>query len=437
MHDSIGMFVFNEGRAINADWKKWVGCLIIVFMANDEKKMRDHREIGQALDLFSFQEIAPGAPFWHANGMIVFKELERIAREINEREGYQEISTPILVKKEVFEKSGHWQHYRENIFYFANPRDEKEVLVIKPMNCPESTYVFNSTVRSYRELPLRLAEIGRLHRNELSGTLGGLFRVRQLTMDDAHIYVTPRQVEKEIAKIIKIIDEFYGLFGFKTRYILATKPEKSLGTPAEWEKAESALKKALEKAGIRYDLAEGDGAFYGPKIEAHLNDSQGRDWQLGTAQLDLVMLPKQFETYYTDEKGKKKLPWVIHRAIFGSFERFIGVLLEHTDGKLPLWLSPIQVAVLSIGETQAKYAKSIAKKLEKLGVRVKLDDSGETIGKKIREAEVKRIPYALVIGDKEMKNKTVSIRHYVKGELGESDFKIFKKSVLKEIALRK
>src|SRR3989344_7243557 len=253
---------------------------------------QDHRDIGQALDLFSFHEVAPGAPFWHAKGMVIFKELEKLAREINKAEGYQEISTPILVKKSVFEQSGHWDHYRDNMFYFANPRDEKEVLVVKPMNCPESTYVFNSTVRSYRELPLRLAEIGRLNRNELSGTLGGLFRVRQITMDDAHIYVIPNQVEKEIGRIIKTIDRFYAMFGFKTSYVLATRPDKSLGETAEWDKAENALKKAMDKSGIQYKVAAGEGAFYGPKIEAHLNDSQGRDWQMGTAQLDLVMLPK-------------------------------------------------------------------------------------------------------------------------------------------------
>ncbi len=395
--------------------------------------MRDHRELGQQLDLFSFHEIAPGAPFWHPKGMIIFKELERMAREMNQEEGYDEISTPIMVKEEVFEKSGHWQHYRENMFYFANPRDEKEVLVVKPMNCPESTYVFNSTVRSYRELPLRLAEIGRLHRNELSGTLGGLFRVRQITMDDAHLYVMPNQVEKEIGRIIKTIDRFYAMFGFKTSYVLATRPEKMLGEAADWDKAENALKKALDKSGIQYKVAAGEGAFYGPKIEAHLNDSQGRDWQMGTAQLDLVMLPKQFETYYIDEKGEKKMPWVIHRAIFGSFERFIGVLLEHTDGKLPLWLSPIQVAILSIGETQVKYAKSLAKKLEKVGIRVKLDDSGETIGKKIREAEIKRVPYSLIVGDKELQAKTVSVRHFIKGTLGEETLNNFKKMVTKEI----
>ncbi|MEX2052945.1 MAG: threonine--tRNA ligase [Candidatus Paceibacterota bacterium] len=397
-------------------------------------KLTDHRDIGQQLDLFSFHEVAPGAPFWHPKGMIIFRELEKIAREINDREGYHEVSTPILVKREVFEKSGHWKHYRDNMFYFDNPRDENEHLVIKPMNCPESTYVFNSRVRSYRELPLRLAEIGRLHRNELSGTLGGLFRVRQITMDDAHIYLMPEQVENEIARIVKIIDDFYNIFGFKTSYVLATRPEKALGTEEEWEKAEAALGDALKKSGVKYEIAEGEGAFYGPKVEAHLNDSQGRDWQMGTAQLDLVMLPKQFETYYADENGDKKMPWVIHRAIFGSFERFIGVLLEHTEGKLPAWLSPIQVAVANINDMQLGYAKEVYEKLKENNIRVELHSHNETIGKKIREAEIQKIPYVAVLGEKEEKDKVLAIRKRGEGDKGTMSIEDFIESIKKEIA---
>lgn len=395
--------------------------------------MRDHRDIGQALDLFSFQEIAPGAPFWHNNGLIIFKELEKYLREELDKMGYEEISTPILVKKEVFEKSGHWEHYRENMFYFDNPRDDKEHLVIKPMNCPESTYVYNSRTRSYKDLPLRLAEIGRLHRNELSGTLGGLFRVRQLTMDDAHIYALPNQVKKEVVAILKMLEKFYAMFNLKPTYVLATKPEKSLGSIEDWDKAEKALSDALKQAGKEFTVAKGEGAFYGPKIEVHLLDSQGRDWQMGTAQLDLVMLPKQFETYYTAEDGSKKLPWVIHRAIFGSFERFIGMLLEHTDGKLPLWLSPVQAEVLSVSDKQAKYANQLVKKLSKRGVRVKSSNENETIGKKIREAEVRRVPYILVVGDKELANKTVNVRHYAAGQLGEMPVSDLVKRISKEI----
>lgn len=373
-------------------------------------KHRDHRELGQLLDLFSFQEIAPGAPFWHPNGMIIFRELENLARQINDSNDYDEISTPIIVKNEVFKKSGHWDHYRQNMFYFTNPVDENEHLAIKPMNCPESTYVYNSTIRSYRDLPIRLAEIGRLHRNELSGTLGGMFRVRQITMDDAHIYCRPDQAESEIKKIIEIIEKFYDIFDLKPTYVLATRPEKFLGDKKDWDMAEEALKKALDHNRTKYEIQAGEGAFYGPKMEVHLRDSQNRNWQMGTAQLDLVMLPKQFETYYIDENGEKKMPWVIHRAVFGSFERFIGMILEHFNGALPAWLSPIQASLIPIGEKHNDYAKEIVYKLKKLGIKAKLNDQNLTMSKKIREAEIKRVPFMAIVGDKEVENKTVSLR---------------------------
>lgn len=379
-------------------------------MNGEGQKQSDHRDIGQKLDLFSFHEIAPGAPFWHHNGMIIFKELENYLREELDEMGYEEIETPIVVKKEVFEKSGHWEHYRENMFYFDNPRDTNEHLVIKPMNCPESTYVYNAKTRSYRDLPVRLAEIGRLHRNEPSGTLGGLFRVRQLTMDDAHVYAAPKQVKKEVVSIIATIEKFYSMFGLKPAYVLATRPEKALGSKKDWDTAEGALRAALTASGTSFTVAEGEGAFYGPKIEVHLKDSQNRDWQMGTAQLDLVMLPKQFETYYIAEDGSKKMPWVIHRAIFGSFERFIGMLLEHFGGALPLWLAPVQAAVLAVSEGQTSYAKRVAKTLEKKGIRVRLWGESETLGKRIREAEIQKIPYVVVVGEKEIASKTVSVR---------------------------
>ena len=396
-----------------------------------KEQKTDHRALGQQLDLFSFHEVAPGAPFWHHKGMIIFRELERYARKINDENGYQEIATPILVKKELFEKSGHWEHYRDNMFWFKNPRDEREELAIKPMNCPESTLMYNAAIRSYKDLPLRLAEIGRLHRNELSGTLGGLFRVRQLTMDDAHIYVLPDKIEKEIEQVISIIENFYSVFGFKHRYVLATKPNDALGTKQDWDLAEKALANALTNTGIRYTIDKGEGAFYGPKIEVHIEDSQGRDWQLGTAQLDLVMLPKQFNIFYIDEQGEKQMPWVIHRAIFGSFERFIGILLEHFNGALPFWLSPTQVAILSMNEHTESYAKEITEKLKKEGVRALLDDRNESLNKKIREAELQKIPYLLVVGEREAKEKTVSVRERGKGDVGaltrEQFFAIIKK----------
>lgn len=397
---------------------------------------RDHRELGRLLELFSFEEIAPGAPFWLPKGMIVFRELEKIARQINDVHGYEEVSTPILVKSEVFKKSGHWQHYRDNMFYFKNPADPNEELVIKPMNCPESTYVYNSKTRSYRDLPLRLAEIGRLNRNELSGVLGGLLRVRQITMDDAHIYCRPEQVETEIKKIIEIIKKFYNLFAMKPAYVLATRPKEAMGNEDDWDKAEAALKNALDQSGVKYKVAKGEGAFYGPKVEVHLNDSQGRVWQMGTAQLDLVMLPKQFDVAYIDEKGKKQRPWVIHRAIFGSFERFIGLLLEETDGNLPVWLAPLQAIVLNINDAQADYTKKLQEELLAAGVRAQLNLDNATINKKIREAEIKRIPYILVVGEKEEKNRTVSVRRSgVSGQMSTVNLEELLKQLLKDLRI--
>ena len=376
---------------------------------NEGLSENDHRILGQKLDLFSFHDVAPGAPFWHPKGMVIFRELEKYAREVNDSESYEEINTPILVKKEVFERSGHWEFYRNNMFWFQNPMDENEVLVVKPMNCPESTYVYNSHVRSYRELPVRLAEFGRLHRNELSGTLGGLMRVRQITMDDAHIFVTPEGAEEELVRVIKIINDFYKLLGFSPTYVLATRPEKALGEKEQWEKAQAALSGALKECGLDFETAEGEGAFYGPKIEVHFKDNQGRDWQMGTAQLDLVMLPEKFDLAYVDDKGERKKPWVIHRALFGSFERFIGMLLEHTEGTLPLWLSPVQVRILNIGEAHIAFATEVTELLKKSGVRAELNASNETLGKKIRDGKTQKIPYLLVIGDKEVESKTVTI----------------------------
>lgn len=392
-------------------------------MKKDQKT--DHRVLGQQLDLFSFHDVAPGAPFWHHKGMIIFRELERYARKINDENGYQEISTPILVKKELFEQSGHWEYYRDNMFWFKNPRDKNEDLIIKPMNCPESTLIHNAAIRSYKDLPLRLAEIGRLHRNELSGTLGGLFRVRQITMDDAHIYARPDQVEEEVKNVIDIIESFYGMFGFTPRYVLATKPKDAIGAREDWQRAEEALESALKAKKITFTIDKGGGAFYGPKIEVHMEDSQRRDWQLGTAQLDLVMLPKQFNLSYIDEQGKKQMPWVIHRAIFGSFERFIGILLEHFDGALPFWLSPVQTAVLSMNDKTQSYAKKVVEILKEKNVRVFLDDRNESLNKKIREAELQKIPYLLVVGAREVKDNTVSVRGRGEGDKGALTLKQF------------
>lgn len=396
-------------------------------------KHRDHRELGQLLDLFSFHEVAPGAPFWHANGMVIFRELEKLVRRINDANGYQEISTPLLVKSEVFKKSGHWDYYREHMFYFKNPTDAQEELVLKPMNCPESTYVYNSRVRSYRDLPLRLAEFGRLHRNEFSGTLGGLFRVRQLTMDDAHIYCRPDQVQEEITAILTLIDDFYKGLGFAPRYLLSTRPEKALGEKRAWDAAEKDLTAALKEKKLSFEIKEKEGAFYGPKIDCQINDSQNRDWQLATIQLDMMMLPEKFDIGYIDEKGKKEKPFVIHRAILGSFERFIGVLLEHTDGNLPVWLSPVQVAILPLTDKQNDYGETIKKELENQGIRVTVNKENTTLNKKIREAELERIPYMAVVGQKEIKNQTVSVRRRESKILEELSVKDFAQKVLSAV----
>jgi threonyl-tRNA synthetase len=386
---------------------------------------KDHRVLGRELDLFSFQDIAPGAPFWHPKGMMLFKELERRLRALLDRD-YEETSTPIMVKKDVFERSGHWEYYRENMFYFDV---DGETYVLKPMNCPESTYIYKSHVRSWRELPVRLSEIGRLHRNELSGVVGGLFRVRQITMDDAHIYCTKAQITDEVVAILRLLNRFYNeIFQFPVTYYLATRPKKALGERGEWDEAESSLKQALETHGVAYKLDEGEGAFYGPKIEVHVEDSLGRDWQMGTVQLDLF-LSRNFDATYTDEAGKRVHPVVIHRAIFGSFERFIGMLLEHTQGALPFWLSPVQVAALSVTDAAAEYAKNVSDKLAAAGIRVKQDARNETINKKIREAEKQKIPYILIVGEKEAAAETVSVRERGTDDKGSATAKEFIKKL--------
>lgn len=382
-----------------------------------EAEKRDHRKIGERLELFSFHSIAPGSVFWHPNGMIIFKELEKWWRKKHEELGYKEISTPIMVKKEVFEKSGHWQHYRENIFSL---QIEGETYALKPMNCPESTYIYSSKPRSYRDLPLRFSEIGRLFRNELSGVLTGLFRVRQLTMDDAHLYVREDQIQEETKKLIKIIKNFYKMFGFKSEFKLATRPDSFMGLISLWNKAESALTSALKKNKIKYTVKPKDGAFYGPKIDIHIKDALQRSWQVATIQLDF-QLPERFNLYYTDKKGKKVRPVIIHRAIFGSFERFIGVLLEHLGGNLPFWLCPQQVWIIPISKRHVKFAKQLSEIINQNfegKIRQSIKDEKETLSKKIREGELQKIPYILVVGDKEVKENKVALRKREEGDKG-------------------
>jgi threonyl-tRNA synthetase len=382
-----------------------------------EAEKRDHRKIGEKLDLFSFHHVSPGAVFWHPKGMIIFKELEKWWRQKHDELGYQEISTPLMVKKEVFEKSGHWQHYRENMFSL---QIEGETYALKPMNCPESTYIYAFKPRSYRDLPLRLSEIGRLFRNELSGVLSGLFRVRQLTMDDAHLYVREDQIQEETKKLLKIIKEFYKMFNFKPEFKLATRPENFMGEISLWNKAEKALSFALKQNKIEYGIKPKDGAFYGPKIDIHIQDALKRSWQVATIQLDF-QLPERFNLYYTNEKGEKVRPVIIHRALFGSFERFIGVLIEHFGGNLPFWLSPEQIWIIPISKKQKKYAKEIYQEVNNAfegKIRQFIKDENETISKKIREGEMQKIPYLLIIGDKEVKQKSISLRKRGKGDMG-------------------
>jgi len=399
-----------------------------------EIEKRDHRKIGAELDLFSFHPVAPGATFWHHKGMIIFRELEKLIREELDKAGYQETSTPLMVKKELFEQSGHWKHYRESMFYWTQ---DEETLVLKPMNCPESTYIYNSRIRSYKDLPIRLAEIGRLHRNERSGTLGGLLRVRQITMDDAHIYCRPDQIQSEISSLIKLVGKIYDLFGFKKELYLATKPDDALGDKKLWDKAEKALQIALQENKVKFEIKPKDGAFYGPKIDIHIKDAIGRDWQLATIQLDLVMLPEKFKLYYIDERGKKQRPVVIHRAVFGSFERFIGVLIEHTAGNLPTWLSPIQARLVPVGKAHRPYAEKILNLFKERGVRADISPEHETVGKNIRQGELEKIPYLLVVGDKEIKAKTVNVRERHKTIQKSMAIDSFLKNLLEEIATRK
>ncbi|MFA6098270.1 MAG: threonine--tRNA ligase [Patescibacteria group bacterium] len=372
----------------------------------EELKKRDHRKIGTELDLFSFHDVAPGAPFWHPKGMVMVKILERYWRELHDSSGYQEISTPIMVKKELWEKSGHWQHYSKDMFKLSV---EKQDFALKPMNCPESTYIYNSKLRSYRDLPLRLGEIGRLHRNEISGALGGLFRVRQLTMDDAHIYCRPNQIESEINRVIKLVKKFYAVFKFNPQMVLSTMPTDHLGEEKTWRFAEQALEQALKKSKFTYRVNAGDGAFYGPKIDVWIKDSLGRDWQMATIQLDF-QIPQRFELSYTDEHGDKQTPVIIHRAIMGTFERFIGIITEHYAGNFPIWLSPVQIAVITVGKAHLAFSKKIHNQFVEEGFRSELDDANETVGYKIRLAEKQKVPYMLVIGDKEMKSKSLNIR---------------------------
>lgn len=380
----------------------------------EEAKKRDHRKIGKEMDLFMLSEAGPGFPFFLPKGMVIRNELEAFWREEHIKHGYEEIKTPLILNEQLWRQSGHWDHYKDNM-YFTKIDDED--YAIKPMNCPGSMLVYKRRMYSYRDFPLRMGELGQVHRHELSGALHGLMRVRTFTQDDAHIFMLPEQVKDEIIGVVKFIDEVYQMFGFKYHVELSTRPEDSMGTAEEWNMAETALSDAMKEIGKPYEINEGDGAFYGPKLDFHLEDSIGRTWQCGTIQLDLQM-PQRFDLTYIGSDGEKHRPIMIHRVIFGSIERFIGILIEHTAGKFPLWLAPVQAKLLTVTEANAEYAEQVAKKLFDQGIRVETDIRNEKIGYKIREARNVRDSYICVIGEREAETGTLSVRSSKVGDIG-------------------
>lgn len=395
----------------------------------EEAKQRDHRKIGKEMELFAIHEEGPGFPFFLPNGMILRNELEAFWREEHKKRGYVEIKTPLILNEQLWRTSGHWDHYKDNMYF---TKIDGEDYAIKPMNCPGSILVYRGKMHSYRDLPLRIGELGQVHRHELSGALHGLMRVRTFTQDDSHIYMTPEQVEEEIVGVAKFCDDVYKMFGFEYHVELSTRPEDSMGTDEEWEMAENALRSAIQATGVDYVINEGDGAFYGPKLDFHLKDSIGRTWQCGTIQLDLQM-PQRFDITYVGADGEKHRPIMIHRVIFGSIERFIGILTEHTAGKFPLWLAPVQVKLLTVTEKFVPYAEEVAKKLEEAGLRVQLDARNEKIGYKLREARNARDSYICVIGEREAETETLTVRSIKAGELGEMGVDGFKEKLLEEI----
>ncbi|MFZ5967971.1 MAG: threonine--tRNA ligase [Bacillota bacterium] len=395
----------------------------------EEAKKRDHRKLGKELDLFSIQEEGPGFPFFHPKGMVIRNQLENFWRKSHVKRVYDEVKTPIILNQQLWHTSGHWDHYKENM-YFTNI-DELDYAV-KPMNCPGAMLVYKRKMYSYRDFPIRMAELGLVHRHELSGALHGLMRVRAFTQDDAHIFMLPEQIKDEIKGVIDFVDYVYNIFGFKYHIELSTRPENSMGTDQEWNMATNALKEVLDEKGLVYKINEGDGAFYGPKIDFHLEDSIGRTWQCGTIQLDFQM-PQKFDLTYIGSDSEKHRPVMLHRVIFGSIERFIGILVEHFAGKFPVWLAPVQVKILPIADKFLPYAQSIAEALENEDIRVELDDRNEKIGYKIREAQLEKVPYMLIIGEKEMEAGVISVRARDKGDLGSQELKMFIGQVQDEV----
>jgi len=396
----------------------------------EEAKKRDHRRLGRELELFELFEEGPGFPFFLPNGVTLRNQLMAMWREEHRKAGYLEISTPMILRRTLWENSGHWDHYKDNMYTTVI---DGEDFAVKPMNCPGSILIYRNKLMSYRDLPYRLAEPGLVHRHELSGALHGLMRVRCFTQDDAHLYITDDQIEEEIVAVARLIDRIYSMFGFEYMLELSTRPADFMGEIAMWNKAEAALKRALDTLGKEYRINEGDGAFYGPKIDFHLRDSLGRTWQCGTIQLDYQM-PERFDISYIGKDGEKHRPIMIHRTAFGSIERFIAILTEQFAGAFPLWLAPVQVVVIPISENHHDYADSVAAKLDEAGLRVECDKRAEKMGYKIREAQVHKVPYMLVVGDKEKENRTVSVRSRTEGDKGAVSMDDFLKGALEEIA---
>lgn len=387
----------------------------------EEAKQRDHKKLGKQLELFMIAPEGPGFPFFLPKGMVLRNVLEDFWRKIHVKNGYQEIRTPIILNEQLWHTSGHWEHYKENMY--TTKIDDVDYGV-KPMNCPGGMLVYKNNMHSYKDLPIRMGELGLVHRHEKSGQLNGLFRVRCFTQDDAHIFCMPEQIETEIVNLMKLINEVYSIFGFKYTIELSTRPEDSMGSDEEWEMAEDALKKALEHENVEYVINEGDGAFYGPKIDFHIKDCLGREWQCGTIQLDFQM-PERFDLNYIGEDGEKHRPVMLHRVIFGSIERFIGILIEHFAGAFPLWLAPVQIKILPIADAHIEYSKEVKEILETNGIRVEIDDRNEKIGYKIREAQLQKIPYMLIIGEKEIETKSIGVRSRKDRDIGQMKLENF------------
>ncbi|MCI6916526.1 MAG: threonine--tRNA ligase [Dialister sp.] len=397
-----------------------------------EAEKRDHRKLGKQLDLFSFHEEGPGFPFFHPKGMILRNKLMDYERELFKEFGYVEIMTPVILSKKLWLQSGHWDHYKENM-YFTQIDDED--YAIKPMNCPGGILFFKTQQRSYRDLPMRVGEFGLVHRHELKGALHGLFRVRCFTQDDAHIFMTQEQMKDEVIKCMAMYQKMYGVFGLEYHVELSTRPENSMGSDELWEISTNALREAIETAGVPYQINEGDGAFYGPKLDFHVQDSLGRTWQCGTIQMDM-QLPERFDVNYIGEDGEKHRAVMLHRAGYGSLERFIGILIEHYAGAFPTWIAPVQVKIIPVTDKNLEYAKSVAAAMSESDIRVEVEEANETLGYKIRKAQMEKVPYMIIVGDQEMKGHTISVRSRKNGDLGSQSLPMFVANLIREIKER-